>query len=110
MGSIPHPKGFAPKLLIHAIEEKAEWEPNHTFMRYPKPDWETRGYDTMSWTQYANAINKLAYWLDENLGPATEIHTIAYLGPSDPRYAIIIPAAIKTGRTVRCSNFHICLC
>jgi hypothetical protein len=104
MGSMPQlPSSPPPKLLIHAIEEKVKWTPNDTFMRYPRLGWETRGYDIISWTDYANAINKVAFWLDEKLGSATDIDTFAYLGPSDPRYAIIVPAAIKAGKKVRCS-------
>jgi acyl-coenzyme A synthetase/AMP-(fatty) acid ligase len=86
------------KLLITAIEDKAKWTPNDTYIRYPGKDWETEGYRTISCSQYARAIDKAAYWLDEQLGKATQADTIAYSGPSDPRYAIIMPAAIKTGR------------
>jgi acyl-CoA synthetase (AMP-forming)/AMP-acid ligase II len=101
MDSVSKPQDrYTPKLLVSAIEEKAKWLPNNLFMRYPGPDWETKGYETISWIQYANAINKVAYWLDDQLGPAAENDTIAYFGPSDPRYAIVVPAAIKTGRRV----------
>jgi hypothetical protein len=101
MGSISESQDrYTPKLLVSAIEEKAKWLPNNLFMRYPGPDWETKGYETISWIQYADAINKVAYWLDDQLGPAAESVTIAYFGPSDPRYAVIVPAAIKTGRRV----------
>jgi acyl-coenzyme A synthetase/AMP-(fatty) acid ligase len=88
------------KLLITAIEEKARWMPNDTHMRYPGKDWETEGYRIISCSQYAKAIDKIAYWLDEQLGKAAQVDTIAYSGPNDPRYAIMMPAAIKTGRKV----------
>ena len=97
MGSISEATGtYTPKLLVNAIEEKAKWVPNDTFMRYPGSDWETKGYETISWVQYADAINKVTYWLDEKLGQATGNDTIAYFGPNDPRYANMIPAAVKT--------------
>jgi acyl-CoA synthetase (AMP-forming)/AMP-acid ligase II len=102
MGSMPKiDRSFEQsKLLITAIEEKAKWMPNDTYMRYPRKDWETEGYQTISCMQYARAIDKVAYWLDEHLGKTTQSDTIAYSGPNDPRYAIIMPAAIKTGRKV----------
>ncbi|KAF2191424.1 acetyl-CoA synthetase-like protein [Zopfia rhizophila CBS 207.26] len=84
--------------LSSIIEKKAEWLPEHTFVRYPGPDWETNGYRTITWRQYADAINKAAYWLDGQLGKSTDNDTIAYIGPPDPRYSIILPAAIKTNR------------
>ncbi|KAF2028026.1 acetyl-CoA synthetase-like protein [Setomelanomma holmii] len=88
------------KLLVTAIEERANWTPNNTYMRYPGPDWETKGYDTISWKQYASAIDKAAYWLDHKLGEAVSNDTIAYYGPNDPRYGILVPATMKTGRNI----------
>lgn len=86
------------KLLIRAIEEKAKWLADHTFMRYPSADWENNGYLTLTWAQLASSIDKLAYWLDEKLGKATENDTVSYLGPNDLRYSVILPAVVKTGR------------
>ena len=88
------------KLLVHAIEEKAKWTPQHTWIRYPSSDWETKGHQTITWGQYAESVNKLAYWLDEQLGETDQNDTIAYFGPNDPRYGLLVPAAIKTGRKV----------
>ena len=88
------------KLVVHAIEEKAQRTPHHTYMRYPPADWETNGYKTITWRQYASTIDKVAHWLDEHLGKVTGSETVAYFGPNDPRYAILLPACIKTGRTV----------
>lgn len=88
------------KLLLHAIEEKATWIPQHTYMRYPPLNWEQEGYRTITWGQYASSIDKVAYWLDEQLRKTDQNDTVAYLGPNDPRYAIIVPAVIKSGRKV----------
>jgi long-subunit acyl-CoA synthetase (AMP-forming) len=94
---VEHPEG---QLIVHAIEEKAQWIPNHTYVRYALEDWEQNGYQTMTWKQYANAIDKMAFWLDEQLGKAVDCETVAYFGPNDPRYAILVPAIIKNGRKV----------
>ena len=75
-------------------------------MRYPGIDWETNGYETISYVQYAHAIDKVAYWLDDQLGKAIGNDTIAYFGLNDPGYAILVPAAIKTGRKVYCKHFY----
>ncbi|CAN9113724.1 unnamed protein product [Alternaria alternata] len=100
MGSIAengveHPSG---QLIVHAIEEKARWIPNNMFMRYALEDWEQDGYKTITWKQYANAIDKMAFWFDEQLGKAVDRETVAYFGPNDPRYAILVPAIAKNGR------------
>jgi acyl-CoA synthetase (AMP-forming)/AMP-acid ligase II len=102
MGSMPEPAFpiIEGKLLVTAIEEKAQWSPHHTWLRYAPVNWEKDGYNTITWQQYAKAIDKVAYWLDEQLGKATELDTVAYFGPNDPRYSILIPAGIKSGRKV----------
>lgn len=88
------------KLVVHAIEEKAQQLPHHTYMRYAPLDWEINGYNTITWSQYASTIDKVAYWLDEQFGTVTAPEVIAYFGPNDPRYAVLVPACIKAGRTV----------
>ncbi|KAJ4350267.1 uncharacterized protein N0V89_008888 [Didymosphaeria variabile] len=85
-------------VLVTAIEEKVKWSPNQTYMRYPTPNWEVDGYRTLTYKQYGDSINKVAHWLDEKLGKATENDTVAYLGPNDLRYAVLWPAVVKTGR------------
>lgn len=86
------------KLFVKLIEEKAKWTPNHTFVRFPGEDWETKGYGTITWRQYVDGINKVAYWLDDQLGTSKNNDTVAYMGPNDVRYAFIWPALNKTYR------------
>lgn len=88
------------QIIVHAIEEKAQWTPNNMYMRYAPGDWKACGYKTITWKQYANAIDKMAFWFDEQLGKAVDRETMAYFGPNDPRYAILIPAIVKNGRKV----------
>ncbi len=89
------------RLLVTVIEEKARLEPNDAYIRYAPADWETNGYRSISWKQYANAIDKVAYFLDKKLGTTNEPFVIGYFGPNDARYAILIAACIKTGKPVR---------
>jgi acyl-CoA synthetase (AMP-forming)/AMP-acid ligase II len=86
------------KLLVTSIEEKARWFAEHTVFRYAAGDWENDGYRNLTWSQWADAINKVAYWLDEQLGTSTDVDTVAYLGPNDIRYSVLLPAVMKTRR------------
>jgi acyl-CoA synthetase (AMP-forming)/AMP-acid ligase II len=92
-----------PRLLVHAVDEKAENIPDSPWILYAKSSsWEQEGgYQTITWRQFGNAINKTARWLDHNL-PRTRTgpQTLAYLGPNDPRYYILIVAAAKSKRRV----------
>ncbi|KAK4233779.1 hypothetical protein C8A03DRAFT_47750 [Achaetomium macrosporum] len=47
--------------------------------------------------QIRNAVNRVAWMLSNTIGTSTQFDTLAYLGPSDLRYHIVILAAIKTG-------------
>ena len=85
-------------VLVTAIEQKVKWPPNETYLRYPTANWEVDGYRSFTYGQYGDSINKVAHWLDAQLGKATENDTVAYLGPNDLRYAVLWPALIKTGR------------
>ncbi|KAI4668190.1 uncharacterized protein J4E78_002014 [Alternaria triticimaculans] len=80
--NLEYPQG---QLFVHAIEEKAQWIPNNMYMRYAPDDWLHRGYKTITWKQYASAIDKMAFWFDERLGKAVDRETVAYFGPNDPR-------------------------
>ncbi|KAF2107873.1 hypothetical protein BDV96DRAFT_505460 [Lophiotrema nucula] len=97
---MPESQGSDSRLLIKIIDEKAKLIPTHTFMRYPCEDWEENGYQTMTWKDLAGAVNKVAYWLDEQLGNSTNNDTIAYLGPNDARYIIMLAGTIKSNRNL----------
>lgn len=89
------------ELFVRKIDEKAKWMPHHTVVRFPNgPDWETAGYRSLTWRQYADGINKVANWLDDKFGKSADNDTIAYIGPSDMRYCFIFSALNKTNRKV----------
>ena len=92
-----------PRLLVNAVDEKAENAPDSPWILYASSSsWEQEGgYQTITWRQFGNAINKAARWLDSNLPRTTSgPQTLAYLGPNDPRYYILIVAAAKSKRRV----------
>ncbi|KAL2883809.1 hypothetical protein SGCOL_000957 [Colletotrichum sp. CLE4] len=87
------------ELFVRRIDENAKWQPHHTLVRFAGgPDWETEGYRSLTWQQYADGINKTAHWLDETFGKSVDNDTVAYSGPSDVRYAFLFAASVKTGR------------
>ncbi|KUI53384.1 Fatty acid transporter protein [Cytospora mali] len=86
------------RLLVRAIDNKAKLIPNHTFLRFPGEDWEVNGYSTITWRQYVDGINKVAHWLDDQLGKSVNNETVAYMGPNDVRYTFVWPALNKTNR------------
>ena len=55
----------------------------------------SRGFRDITMLEISQAVNKLAWWVEMNLGRSTVFETIAYTGPSDLRYAIVFLAAVK---------------
>lgn len=107
MGSVDNDANpYGLKTIVKWLDDKAAWTPHHTYLRYPGPDWETQGYSTITWRQYRDAANRIAHWLDEKLGPDSGNDTIAYMGPNDVRYGLLLPAVVKTGRKVSKSKFE----
>ncbi|TDZ67346.1 Non-canonical non-ribosomal peptide synthetase FUB8 [Colletotrichum trifolii] len=89
----------APELFVRKIDDNAKWQPDNVLVRFADgPNWETDGYRSLTWRQYADGVNRTAYWLDETFGKAESNDTVAYSGPSDVRYAILFAASVKTGR------------
>lgn len=95
-----------PRLVANAIETKAKTIPDAPWLLYAKSSsWEQEGgYKTITWKQCANAINKMAHFLDENIPRQSKgRQTITYQGPNDARYYIMMVAAAKSKRTVSIS-------
>jgi acyl-coenzyme A synthetase/AMP-(fatty) acid ligase len=92
----PHECGR--RLLPAIVDQVAKQSPGKTYAQYPDRDWQRKGYRNLCFGQVAKAVDKMAFWLDENLGIAKNFETFAYYGSKDLRYAFVVLAAIKTGR------------
>lgn len=100
---------YSNRLLVNAIDESARDCPDQVVVRYPGPNWETDGYETITRKQLAQAVDRAAHWLDQQLEGAEDAHTVSYVGPNDPRYCILLASTIKTGRRVRPASLFHCL-
>lgn len=100
MGSQTEPYGR--RLIPTMIDDRALETPNRQFAIIPKSDNLQDGFKSLSYQSYANAINKLSWWLEDRLGRSheTDFETVAYIGPNDLRYAMLCTAAVKTHRQV----------
>ena len=117
---------YGRRLLPQVLDQIADAEPSRVYARYAcanaLEDWDTNGtnpYRSLTFADVAKAVDRVAWWLDENLGSRTgeanghengaqnlnwlernEFETFAYSGADDLRYAFLLMAAIKTGRKV----------
>lgn len=72
------------------IDTRARDEPDKPWASLPIDDYDlSKGFEDISYATFANAINKMAWFIEENIGKSSTFETIAYLGISDIRYHII---------------------
>ena len=87
--------------LVNLVDHRAKCNPEALYAEYPASATTfDKGYTTISYKAFANAINGAAWWLEANLGRSEEFQTLAYIGPNDLRYNIFILAAVKVGYKV----------
>ncbi|KAG8533588.1 uncharacterized protein KY384_001328 [Bacidia gigantensis] len=97
----PH---YGSRLLPQVVDELAESNPSRVYAIYPFTSDLSKGFRHVTMGELAQAVNKVAFWLDDTTGRSTTFETIAYMGPSDIRYTIFFLAAIKCGYKFFCAT------
>ncbi|KAI1349456.1 hypothetical protein F5Y01DRAFT_289187 [Xylaria sp. FL0043] len=91
-------KDYGRRLLPHVVDDIARREPERECFSYPRSSNPKDGWKVVTFKQYANAINHVARKIIANCGtPSTKFPTIAYIGPNDVRYIVMVLAAVKAG-------------
>lgn len=85
------------------VDRRATNIPDRTFAIIPKTASINDGYREYKYSELAEAVNKMSWWLDSELGKSVNLDTIAYMGPPDLRYTFLVLGAIKTRRSVSIS-------
>lgn len=98
-----HPSRFDPRnqLLPHIIDGLAETTPNGIYAEYSKSTLNyDEGYQKITYRDLANAVNGVAWWLVNTIGPGKDFEKLAYIGPNDMRYPVLLAGAVKAGYCV----------
>ncbi len=90
---------YGRRLIASRIDELAQHEPERVWLSIPasRP---ADGFKNITWATGANAIDRAAWWIESTLGKRDGKSTVAYIGPQDMRYLILLVAAIKAGYIV----------
>ncbi|PYI07034.1 acetyl-CoA synthetase-like protein [Aspergillus sclerotiicarbonarius CBS 121057] len=95
----PDASGFNPRtqLVPHIVDHYATVKPEAIYAEYPVSlvTYED-GYRPITFKAFANAVNGIAWWLVEKLGPGNG-EILAYVGPNDLRYPALVLGAVKAG-------------
>ncbi|KAH8193913.1 hypothetical protein TruAng_011919 [Truncatella angustata] len=97
------PIAYGRRLIPNIIDELAETKPEGEAFQIPCSADPKDGSKVVTWKEYANAVNHVAWRIIETCGEPEKgaFPTISYIGPNDARYVVIMVAAIKAGYKVR---------
>ncbi|KAK7985611.1 hypothetical protein PG988_003233 [Apiospora saccharicola] len=89
-------------LLSRMVDQVASDDPDAVYGMWPVvPTSYEAGFRTVTYSQLANVVNGLAWWLIENLGgPGRDNEVVAYVGPNDVRIPALGFATVKAGYTL----------
>lgn len=95
-------RDYGRRLIPHVIDNIAREDPNREAFQSPRTDNPKDGWATITFENYANAINRCARMIIDTCGKPSSgsFPTIAYIGPQDARYVVMIFAAVKAGYRV----------
>ncbi|TWU74321.1 putative secondary metabolism biosynthetic enzyme [Metarhizium rileyi] len=90
---------IVPRLLTNIVDQIAASEPSRPFQFQPKSSNPGDGWLPVTFEEFANAINHVAYIIAETVkkDSTDQFPTLAYVGPNDVRYGILVLATIKAG-------------
>lgn len=90
------------RIIPATIDEIAKRTPDHKWATYAesRETFERGQLRTVTFAELANAIDRLAWHLDETVSSRENKETVGYIGPNDIRYFIVACAACKCGMKV----------
>ncbi|CAK7211993.1 putative NRPS-like protein biosynthetic cluster [Sporothrix eucalyptigena] len=93
---------YGRRLLPTVIDNAAVTDPDYNVYSITKSDDPVDGFHRISNARYANAVNRVAWLIEEGFGkPVPDTFpSIGYIGPNDLRYAMLTVAAVKVGYTM----------
>lgn len=95
------PSDCGRRLLNHTVDARARDNHVRPFAAIPLTNNPSDGYRDVSYSQFANAINRVAAWILATLGPPSkECEPFIYMAQADLRYHVVMLAAIKAGYIV----------
>ncbi|OTA63356.1 nonribosomal peptide synthetase, partial [Hypoxylon sp. EC38] len=90
---------YGRRLVPNIIDEIAKTDPGREVFSIPRSSDPHDGWKAVTFKEYANAINYIAHRIIETCGVPSpgSFPTIAYIGPNDARYVVILLGAVKAG-------------
>lgn len=92
---------YGRRVLVNLVDEIAASEPSRPFIFAPRSNEPEDGWTPITFKQFANAIHHVAHLVASTVksdpGETEDFPTVAYVGPNDVRYAVVMLASVKAG-------------
>jgi len=85
------------RLFPSEIDRQAKQTPNKVFASIPRSSDLCKGFQDVTIKDFARSINRLVAYLEPLIGYSKTFNTVAYFGPPDLRYLIVVIAVNKLG-------------
>ena len=72
---------YGDRLVPQIVDTRAQNEPNRVVYLTPSGPDVKHGFHEVTAQQFAKAVNKVAWWLESELGKGEGFPTVAYIGP-----------------------------
>ena len=82
MGSAPPSPCYGQRLLPVEVDKIARDNPGRVLYYTPRNNQPSQGYEAVTTSRFANAVNRVCWWLESEVGTHTTPKTIGYLGQS----------------------------
>lgn len=93
------------RLLTRVLDDLSQNSPTSLYCIHPTSQVSENDWCHISFYQFFQAVDRLAWWIDQKLGQHKEQQVLAYVGTNDLRYGAFILACMKMGHAVRlCSR------
>ncbi|KIL93894.1 hypothetical protein FAVG1_02456 [Fusarium avenaceum] len=95
--SHPTQQSHGNRLLPSLVDEIAVTDPGRVFYSVTKTQDPADGFQDITAAEVARGVNRCAWHIEHHLGRGENFPTLAFIGPQNPIYAIVVLACIKTG-------------
>lgn len=93
-------KSWGSRLLPMVADQHAAEDPHRIYASVARTANIADGFRDVTILELTNAVNFMAWWLEERFGRSDTFATIAYMGVSDIRYNVVFLAVVKCGYKV----------
>ncbi|KAJ5734325.1 NRPS-like enzyme [Penicillium malachiteum] len=90
---------FENRILSQILDTQAEKSPSSLYCIHGSNDGKS-DWHHITVQEFANAVNRLAWWIDQKTNGERKQQVLAYIGTNDLRYGAFILACMKTGHVV----------